>query len=384
MFEKGDTVELSGLKSKPEWNGKTATITSSFNWDKGRYPMCVIINDSSNEALLKPSNMKLKSKHNPNKEPLFELIVTKDKGIGMIARCDIQSGSTIFTDTPLLHIPRNRSKDDTTKQKHILEQFKSLSEDEQQMMLNYHIQIDTNESKSNDEQNANDKDVLGIYFTNAFTIINQESLIESGFFPNIARMNHSCLSNCEVLSYDIDSNSRSVIALFDVQKGSELSINYIGNTYYTLCMEQKVRKEYIVSNFNFVCMCRCCVQYDKKREQYRSKYGELQECIDQNVNQFNKKAFKRVLSCSQQMIQIIKDGFNAYPTILSQCYINAAHALLFLNEYEASLKYLKQSVEMDQKYYGHRAMFDDVEECLSKIPKKYHQQYPWHHVLNLE
>eukprot|EP01083_Nonionella_stella_P253724 872793_1 len=113
MFEEGDCVGLFGLKSKPEWNGKTATIINNFNWDKGRYPIRVEITDSANEALLKPSNMKLISKHTDtqdNKEQdepiLFDLILTKTKGIGMFAKCDIKSGTVILTDKPLLYIPR--------------------------------------------------------------------------------------------------------------------------------------------------------------------------------------------------------------------------------------------------------------------------------------
>eukprot|EP01084_Bolivina_argentea_P023886 44610_1 len=119
-------------------------------------------------------------------------------------------------------------------------------------------------------------------------------------------------------------------------------------------------------------------------ENYRKQYGKLQDSIDENVNNFNKKAFKAVLYASEQMIKIVNDGFNKYPTILSQCYINAAHALLFLNEYQKCIKYVKKSVEIDQMYYRKQAVFDDVEEIIAKIPNKYHQQYPWQHVLNLD
>ena len=383
-------MEVFGLKSQPDWNGKQAKISNEFNWEKGRYPICIIINDSSNEALLKPSNLKLISKrqkdeqdNKQNESQYFELVVTKEKGVGMIAACDINKGTTIFNDKPLLNIPRNKSKDDNVKKQCIIDQFKSLSDDDKKKVLNYHIQIDT-KTNDDDDNKEDDDQVLGIYFTNAFTIINDESEIESGFFPNIARMNHSCLSNCEVLNYDLQTKSRSIIALFDIKKGDELSINYIGNCYYTLSMTQKVRKEYILSNFNFQCKCIHCINYDTKIEKFRKTYGKLMDVIDENVNNFNKKAFKTVLAASQQMMNIIMYGFNGYPTILSQCYINAAHATLFLNEYEKSLKYLKKSVEIDQMFYGNKAIFDDVEECLAKIPNKYQQKYPWHHVLNLE
>lgn len=384
MFDTGAVVEIFGIKSKPHWNGKKAKITDQFNWEKGRYPIAILNNDSSNDekALLKPSNIKLVSsknndeKDNEKNQPCFELILTKNKGIGMFAARDIKAGTIILNDKPLLSIPRNNNKENDNQC--IIDQFKQLSKEDKQTVCSYHIQIETKENENEDE------DILGLYFTNAFTIINDESDIKSGFFPNIARMNHSCLSNCEVLNYDINTKSRSIIALFDIKKGEELSINYIGNSYYTLSMTQKVRKQYILSNFNFDCKCIHCTNYDKKMENFRKQYGKYQDIIDENVNNFNKKAFKAVLSASDQMVNIIKQGFKGYPTILSQCYINGAHALLFLNEHEKSLKYLKKSVEIDQKYYGDKAVFDDVEECLAKIPRKYSSTYPWHHVLNLE
>ena len=376
MYDPGDIVEISGIKSKPHWNGKKAKITDTFNWEKGRYPICILINDQSSndeKALLKPSNIKLVTSNDDEKDDngqYFELIKTKDKGIGMFAACDIKSGTIILNDKPLLSLSRNNNDNDNES---IINQFKELSKENKEKISGYHNQID-----------SNDSDILGLYFTNAFSIINDESEIKSGFFPNIARMNHSCLSNCEVLSSDINTKSRSIIALFDIKKGEELTINYIGNSYYTLSMAQKVRKQYILSNYNFDCKCIHCTNYDKKMENFRKQYGKYQDIIDENVNNFNKKAFKAVLSASHEMINIIKEGFNGYPTILSQIYINSAHALLFLNEHEKSLNYLKRSVEIDQKYYGNKAVFDDVEECLAKIPNKYSAKYPWHHVLNLE
>ena len=58
----------------------------------------------------------------------------------------------------------------------------------------------------------------------------------------IARMNHSCLANCEVLPFDASSNTRSVVTLFDVAKGQELSINYVGRCYYTLSMARAAKR----------------------------------------------------------------------------------------------------------------------------------------------
>jgi len=395
MFDVGDSVEISGLQSKPEWNGKTGTIINAFNWEKGRYPVSILVTaDNSNDALLKPSNLKLIKKHTNEEEkgnanatdesPYFELVLTEQKGIGMIAARDIDAGTVILNDEPLLSIPRTQNKDTQQKQQCIVEQFKSLSDEKKQKVLSYHTQIDEEQHPEAKSTDGDKQHVLGIYFTNAYTIVSEEADIASGFFPNIARMNHSCLSNCEVLPYDSASHSRSVVALFDIKKGEELTIYYIGNTYYSLSMTHKERSAYIADNFNFECKCAFCMEVDAKMERFREEFAKYQEMIDEKVNHFNTAAFKAVLSASTQMINIVNKAFRGYPTILSQCYMNAAHALVFMKQYEKCLKYLRKSVQIDTTFYRDKAVFDDVEECLAKIPRKYQQQYPWDHVLNLE
>ena len=56
-FIKGDIVKIVGLKSKPHWNGKTATIIGKFIPDKKRWPIQINTGDKS-KALLKTSNLR--------------------------------------------------------------------------------------------------------------------------------------------------------------------------------------------------------------------------------------------------------------------------------------------------------------------------------------
>jgi len=294
-----------------------------------------------------------------------------------------------LNDAPMLSVPRRLSGDDKLKKQSIIDQFAALSAEGQQTVLGYHSQIDPDpEDGDHKEQGDGDggatADVLGIYFTNSYTVSNDASDIESAFFAQIARMNHHCLANCEVLKFDAVSNSRSVVALRDISKGEELCINYIGNCYHTLSMVRKERREYISSTFNFECQCAECTAFHRRREELRAQYGKCQEIIDEAVNNFNKKAFEAVLAASQQMVRILKSAFDGQPTVMSQCFVNAAHALLFLDEHRKALGYLKRTVEIDRTYYGKQAVFEDVEECLAKIPKKFRKDFPWKHVLQFE
>ena len=60
---------MSGLKSKPQWNGKKARVVGEFQWHQARYPVQIITQTDDDEktpnpehsALLKPANLKVQS-----------------------------------------------------------------------------------------------------------------------------------------------------------------------------------------------------------------------------------------------------------------------------------------------------------------------------------
>jgi len=452
MFSDGDTVKLHGLKSKRKWNGKTATISGAFNWEKGRYPVRVQTKGTFNEALLKPSNMKLVQKRQRPRivaSEVVKVVMTERKGMGVMALRDIPGGTVIFIDHPLLSIPRGLGDDKDRKNQAVLSQFeriRAVDPQRERFILTYHSQLnstqkpqetdhddddhkevvssskgdapsletaalstatDSKQSESIDSTHSTSKrkrmesvtstdavalnsaddvreeDILSVYYTNAFTVSNDSASIESGFFPMIARLNHSCFPNCEVLRFDPRNNSRAVVTLHDVSPGDELTINYIGNSYYTLSMAYAERKEYIKSQFNFACCCHECWPFHSRREGHRAEFGKCQDSIDELVNEYSKRAFNGVLAASEQMIDIVQSAFDGYPTVLSQCYVNAAHALLFLNRHQEALDMLKQTVRIDRSHYASMANLEDVEECLAKIPRKLKADYPWKHVLDL-
>eukprot|EP01084_Bolivina_argentea_P041866 77283_1 len=60
-FGKGDVVKMVGLKSKPQWNGKLATINGPFNKEKGRWPIQISFGNAM-RALLQTKNLKLVEK----------------------------------------------------------------------------------------------------------------------------------------------------------------------------------------------------------------------------------------------------------------------------------------------------------------------------------
>ena len=117
------------------------------------------------------------------------------------------------------------SKDTTQSlDEQLLYQFKNvLNKDQQDIILNL--------SNFNNDTQDDDAgiDLKGVYHTNCVGTSDSADH-ESGLFPNIARINHSCLPNAFWIYED---NIMTVRALFDIKKGQEITSCYLKPLKYT-------------------------------------------------------------------------------------------------------------------------------------------------------
>ena len=79
-FSKGDIVNITGLKSKPHWNGKLATIIGQFVDYKQRYPI-QLNSDKGIKVLLKAQNLVL---HRESGKPKFSQIELLIEGFARV------------------------------------------------------------------------------------------------------------------------------------------------------------------------------------------------------------------------------------------------------------------------------------------------------------
>eukprot|EP01084_Bolivina_argentea_P213347 362362_1 len=161
MYHESDIVLLHGLKSKPTWNGKKATIMGPFQWSQARYPIQIMNNNNNNDmkeeyklsdtnltALIKPSNLKLISRnkiHDDAKESLFEIqFIDKERRYGIFALKDIASGTIIIKETPILSLPKEQFRNGQSSEEYINKQFELLSNNNQQKVLKLHNNMNNN------------------------------------------------------------------------------------------------------------------------------------------------------------------------------------------------------------------------------------------------
>lgn len=304
----------------------------------------------------------------------------------MFASKDMKAGTVIICSAPMIAIPRNMSNRNLSKEEYIVNKFNELCICDQQQILS----LKNNVRK----QNKAYEECVEIYFSNAFTIRNTLSEYESGMFVEIARVNHSCFPNCE-LFYDMRTHCRRMIAMFDISVGDELTVSYIPYQY-SFGYSFQERQKYIYDNYDFVCKCEECAlialdvgnenkndeQNEQRisREKWRPKYGVLYRKICGALEEQNAKKLSKL---SQQMMYVLKNEFQSFPSLISQCFINLAKGALFSNvsDFERTLKFLKMSVSIDIRVFGDQCEFSDVEEMLQIIPEKLKTDFPWKHIL---
>lgn len=92
-------------------------------------------------------------------------------------------------------------------------------------------------------------------------------------YPSCSYFNHSCVPNCTYLK---NGTKLSIRALYDVPKGTELTIHY-----FELEDGYESRMETLLNNYYFVCQCeRCQSKDDEEIQQKILKYlCQVPKCV---------------------------------------------------------------------------------------------------------
>lgn len=303
--------------------------------------------------------------------------MNEEKRFGMFAIKDIVSGTTILEEKAIMSLPKEQYRKNKSCEECIREQFKSLSVDNQKKVLKLHNNLKKNKNTKNDDKKENDvnggSDAIGCYRTNAY-MFTDNLQFESGLFLNISRINHSCFPNAQFID-DSQNGINSIVALFGIKRGDEITHSYFDLDLFM--MNSSKRQSYIKDNYGFVCKCSDC-QLFKKRDQFRKKYKDLEEEMEkQGYEQMNAE---KILECSKKMINIVKNRFNSYPPLLSQCYMKFAEASLHLAHYDDVVENMKKSAKLDLKFQGNGCDLNDILQCKIMLPIKYQNAFCWDHI----
>jgi [histone H3]-lysine4/36 N-trimethyltransferase SMYD len=90
-----------------------------------------------------------------------------------------------------------------------------------------------------------------------------------GLFPLLARINHSCDPNAQIISQTFVDYHVDVIALRSIGVGEEVTISYLPPHIH-----QRVsrRKQLLQSRYLFDCQCSRCVKEEEEEQQLLRNY----------------------------------------------------------------------------------------------------------------
>lgn len=201
---------------------------------------------------------------------LFEHIHINDMGSGAIARCDIQYGTLILEEEPILRINREDYRSNSEMQKNITqniirEQFDRLSEQDQDIVESMcdHKRLHSGFPKTLD----------GIFSTNCMQGDGEEVVLCRQY----PLLNHSCRNNVE-MEWN-DSGNLRLYACKDIKKGEQLC-----NRYMECMATYEERQRLLKGTWKFECRCELCsaplaerAASDKRRIRFHQLLSQAEE-----------------------------------------------------------------------------------------------------------
>ncbi|TGJ82107.1 hypothetical protein E0Z10_g6675 [Xylaria hypoxylon] len=230
---------------------------------------------------------------NLDTDNLFEALEIPSKGRGLVARCNIRSGTRILCEKPLLII-RNTSPE--LLHRDVASKLKSLSKEEQRQFLSLHNNFPGRHA------------FAGIVKTNALPC--GPGAIIGGIFPKICRINHSCFSNCHN-SWNDETQQETIHAIKDILAGEEITISYDHSG------PASVRQAHLQPNFGFNCQCELCTLPPEELQASDNRRGLIQQLDEQVGDAFTMSTEPLVsLQACQALLGVLIDEYGSHDMAL--------------------------------------------------------------------
>ena len=199
------------------------------------------------------------------------------KGLGVFAAHNLETGSIIMRETPIITIkPPDHTPGTGYPMSKISQlvhaEYNNLSKEEQEEVLSLTYSVLQNDIA----KYGTNLDILGLIFrNNAY-----DTGSEIGLFPKIARINHSCRPNAAYY-WNEKLNKRLVYATRDIEEGEEIFVSFI-----SLLMTRKERQKKL-ARYGFTCTCPACSLDPKHVHRSDKSRTDIHEAIQAFSSQMN-------------------------------------------------------------------------------------------------
>eukprot|EP01083_Nonionella_stella_P097586 274308_1 len=263
----------------------------------------------------------------------YTVVNIADKcGLGIIATQYIAPSTIIISEEALLR--ERKHNNNTEKYKLLMDSYHAIPSDVQKKQIT---------SLSNCfSANCARNELINIYYTNCIKIKGNKKY-ESGLFPHIARINHSCSPNA---FWIYENGVMTVRALFDIQKGAEICASYLPPLQFIF----RERQAFLLDKYGFVCKCKECTLpwiEIEQRDQIIIKYKQLVQ--------------NDTIEDIEKAIRILDEAFNEYPilkmNLLNRCSDILIHQIANETDHEDTrynlcLEYIEKSINIGLQCYG--------------------------------
>ncbi|KAI0965166.1 hypothetical protein F4678DRAFT_453665, partial [Xylaria arbuscula] len=225
----------------------------------------------------------------PLENQMFEAIEIPGKGRGLVAKCNIKSGTRILCEKPVFTL---HNEPPGPLHRAAASKLSSLAKEEQRQFLSLHNNFP--------DQYA----FAGIVKTNALPC--GPGARTGGVYLQISRINHSCLPNCSN-SWNDETNCETIHAIKDILAGEELTISYdLGDT-------ASLRQARLQSNFGFNCQCELCTLPPEELQTSDRRRRQIQQ-LDQKIGDGSAMMTKPLVSlqASQALLKVLIEEYGSH------------------------------------------------------------------------
>lgn len=228
--------------------------------------------------------------HTADKQ-LWEIVDIPGKGKGIIVTQDITPGTLLLSEAPLITTEVVQSL--ATAEQDLEKALGNLSISDRENFRTLH----TNFPENDDEK------LIGIIRSNAYPLGPDTDV--GGLFPEISRINHSCLPN-SVQYWNDMLRKQTIYAVRPIAKGQEVT------TCYQPGGTSSERKEVLKEYFKFDCECELCSLPADELKASDDRVSQAEK-LDETIGNCKKVHFEpdEVMKCARSLFELYEtDGIN--------------------------------------------------------------------------
>jgi hypothetical protein len=231
-----------------------------------------------------------------NVSVLWELKEIPGKGRGLVTTQDIAPGTLLISEAPVLTTDVVTSFDMDVTEQDLLTALKKLPSESQESFRSLHNNYALEDPKH---------PLSGIVRSNAYPLGAGAEV--GGVFPDISRINHSCLPNT-VQYWNPLLEKQTIYAVRKITSGDEITTSYHEGGPST------ERKKILKEHFGFECTCEICSLPTEALSESDERLAKAQT-LDSTIGDAKKIHFEpeEVMKCCRTLFQIyekegVKDG----------------------------------------------------------------------------